>query len=256
MPAPLALAPDYASAQANLGISYYALGKYDSAAVALQTALATDPDLLHANYALGLIYNAQGREHDKALAVLQKVAAADRDDPHVRYYMGQMRAKLNEGEAAIADFKEAIRLDPYNVSAYYGLANLYRRLGREEEWKSTLEHFNQLSQAGHQGVSSSYQGAGQIRRGRGRRRWRRSESGRRGRAFCLRRGWSGDWSGTLCRFGATLTRMVGRMSWPDPRACTCTLVAQRKCSLLRRFPTALGRLGRSPATSITTEPPT
>ena len=151
----LALAPDYASAQANLGIAYYALGKYDSAATALQTAIAIDPDLLHANYALGLIYNAQGREHDKALAALQKVAAADRDDPHVRYYMGQMRAKLNEGEAALADFKEAIRLDPYNVSAYYGLANLYRRLGREEEWKSTLEQFNQLSQAGHQGVSSS-----------------------------------------------------------------------------------------------------
>ena len=111
----LALVPDYASAQANLGISYYALGKYDSAATALQTALAIDPDLLHANYALGLIYNAQGREHGKALAALQKVAAADRDDPHVRYYMGQMRAKLNESEAAIADFKEAIRLDPYNV---------------------------------------------------------------------------------------------------------------------------------------------
>ncbi|MYA22769.1 MAG: tetratricopeptide repeat protein, partial [Gemmatimonadetes bacterium] len=158
----LALAPDYASAQANLGIAYYALGKYDSAATALQTALAIDPALLHANYALGLIYNAQGREHDKALAALQKVAAADRDDPHVRYYMGQMRAKLNEGEGAIADFKEAIRLDPYNVSAYYGLANLYRRLGREEEWKSTLEQFNQLSQAGHQGVSSSYQGQGKY----------------------------------------------------------------------------------------------
>jgi len=158
----LALAPDYASARANLGIAYYALGKYDSAATALQTALAIDPNLLHANYALGLIYNAQGREHDKALAALQKVAAADRDDPHVRYYMGQMRAKLNEGEAAIADFKEAIRLDPYNVSAYYGLANLYRRLGREEEWKTTLEQFNQLSQAGHQGVSSSYQGQGKY----------------------------------------------------------------------------------------------
>ena len=158
----LALAPDYAKARANLGIAYYALGKYDSAATALQTALATDPELLHANYALGLIYNAQGRDHAKALAALQKVAAADRDDPHVRYYMGQMRAKLSEGEAAIADFEEAIRLDPYNVSAYYGLANVYRRLGRDEAWKSTLEHFNQLSQAGHQGVSSSYQGQGKY----------------------------------------------------------------------------------------------
>ena len=53
-----------------------------------------------------------------------------------------------------------------------------------------------------------------------------------------------------------LTRMAGRMSWPGARACTCTLVAQGKCSLLRRFPTALGRPARSPATSTTMGPRT
>ena len=158
----LTLAPDYAGANANLGIAYYALGKYDSAATALQNALTIDGELLHANYALGLIYNAQGKEHEKALAALQKVAASDIDDPHVRYYMGQIRTKLDQHDAAIEDFQEAIRLDPYNVSAYYGLANLYRRLGRQEDWRQTLEHFNQLSQAGHQGVSSSYQGQGKY----------------------------------------------------------------------------------------------
>jgi len=158
----LELVPDYSSARANLGIAYYALGKYDSAATALQTALALDTELLHANYALGLIYNAQGREHDKALTALQKVANVDKDDPHVRYYMGQIRAKLDQSDKAINDFKEAIRLDPFNVSAYYGLANLYRRLGRQDEWRSTLEHFNKLSQIGHQGVSSSYQGQGKY----------------------------------------------------------------------------------------------
>ena len=158
----LNLAPDYAGARANLGIAYYALGKYDSAATALQNAIAIDAELLHANYALGLIYNAQGKEHDKALAALQKVASKDKDDPHVRYYMGQIRTKLEQSDAAIDDFQEAIRLDPYNVSAYYGLANLYRRLGRQDDWRQTLEHFNKLSQAGHQGVSSSYQGQGKY----------------------------------------------------------------------------------------------
>ena len=160
--AALSIAPSYAGANANLGIAYYALGKYDSAATALVTALAADPELLHANYTLGLIYNAQGKEHDKALAALQKVAAADADDPHVRYYMGQIRTKLDQSDAAIEDFQTAIRLDPFNVSAYYGLANLYRRLGRQEDWRATLERFNELSQAGHQGVSSSYQGQGKY----------------------------------------------------------------------------------------------
>ena len=38
--AALSIAPGYAGANANLGIAYYALGKYDSAATALVTALA------------------------------------------------------------------------------------------------------------------------------------------------------------------------------------------------------------------------
>ncbi|MGY8822833.1 MAG: FG-GAP-like repeat-containing protein [Candidatus Latescibacterota bacterium] len=158
----IALAPDYAAAHANLGIALYSLGKYDSAAVALQTALAHDENLLQAHFTLGLIYNAQGKEQENALASLGKVAIADPDDPHVRYYIGQVRAKLGQNEMAVDDFLEAIRLDPYNVSAYYGQANAYRRLGKTEEWRAALEKFNELSQAGHQGVSSSYQGQGRY----------------------------------------------------------------------------------------------
>jgi len=158
----IALAPSYAAAHANLGIALYSLGKYDSAAVALKTALVHDESLLQAHYTLGLIYNAQGKEQENALASLGKVAAADPDDPHVRYYLGQVRAKLGQNEIAIDDFSEAIRLDPYNVSAYYGQANAYRRLGKTVEWRAALEKFNELSQSGHQGVSSSYQGQGRY----------------------------------------------------------------------------------------------
>ena len=71
-------------------------------------------------------------------------------------------AKLGQSEEAIADFKEAIRLDPYNVSAFYGMANAHRRLGNDSDWRAALEKFNELSQAGHQGVSSSYQGQGRY----------------------------------------------------------------------------------------------
>lgn len=158
----ISLSPTYAVAHANLGISLYSLGKYDSAATSLQTALSNDDNLLQAHYTLGLIFNAQGKEHDRALQSLNTVAQADPDDPHVRYYLGQVRAKIGQNEEAISDFKEAIRLDPYNISAYYGMANAYRRLGNTDDWKTALETFNELSQAGHQGVSSSYQGQGRY----------------------------------------------------------------------------------------------
>ena len=158
----IALFPSYAVAHANLGISLYSLGKYDSAATSLQNSIASDGSLLQAHYTLGLIFNAQGKEHEKALNSLNTVAQADPDDPHVRYYLGQVRAKIGQNEKAINDFKEAIRLDPYNISAYYGLANAHRRLGNTDDWRSALETFNNLSQAGHQGVSSSYQGQGRY----------------------------------------------------------------------------------------------
>ena len=156
------IASKYATAYANLGISLYSLGKYDSASTKLNTALKFDKDLLAAHYTLGLIYNAQGKEHEKALSSLEFVAKNDPDDPHVRYYLGQVRSKLDQSEKAISDFRETIRLDPFNVSAYYGLANILRKSGNESAWRETLQKFNELSQAGFQGVSSSYQGQGRY----------------------------------------------------------------------------------------------
>ena len=160
--AAVALEADYATGHANLGIAYYSLGKYDSASVALQRALELDPGHLHALYTSGLIYHAQGREdgYPKALEAFRRVASADADDPLVRYYLGRTLAKLGQHEEAITEFRRAIDLDPFNVSAYYNLSNQLRTLKRMDEWKTTLEKFKELSSVGHEGVSASYQGQG------------------------------------------------------------------------------------------------
>jgi len=162
--AAVALDGDYATGHANLGIAYYSLGKYDSASVALQAALELDPGHLHALYTSGLIYHAHGKEegYPKALAAFQRVASEDPDDPLVRYYLGRTLSKLGQHEEAIAEFRHASELDPHNVSAYYNLSNELRTLKRMDEWKATLEKFNELSQQGHEGVSASYQGQGRY----------------------------------------------------------------------------------------------
>jgi Tfp pilus assembly protein PilF len=152
----------YANGYANLGISYYSLGQYDSARVSLETALSNNPDHLHAHYTLGLIHKAQGREHQKALDSFKTVLATDPDDPLVHYYIAQIQSKLDHSAEAIAAFKEAIRLDPYNVSSYYALSHQYRQQGNMDAFKEALETFNQLSQAGHQSISQSYQGQGKY----------------------------------------------------------------------------------------------
>ncbi len=156
----LALSPRYALAHANLGIARFSLGRYDSAAVALRRALELDPALLQAHYTMGLIASAQGRDYERALEHLDRVVSAAPEDPHALYYRGQAKAKLNRSEEAIRDFERAIQLDPYNVSAHYALANQHRQLGHKEEWRAALARFNELTRAGFQGVSSSYQGQG------------------------------------------------------------------------------------------------
>jgi Tfp pilus assembly protein PilF len=153
---------EYSIGLANLGIAYFSLGKYDSAAVSIERALQSDPTNRHAHYTLGLIYSAQGTKYESALSAFERVAAADDEDPLVLYYRGQVKAKLGRSESAIEDFKASIRLDSSNVSAYYALANQYRRTDQKEKWLETLNQFNQLSQSGHTGVSSAYQGQGKY----------------------------------------------------------------------------------------------
>ena len=160
--AAVALDEGYAIGLANLGIAYFSLGKYDSAAVSVERALQSDPANRHANYTLGLIYSAQGTQYDSALSAFERVAVADDEDPLVYYYRGQVKAKMGRSESAIEDFKASIHLDSLNVSAFYALANQYRRIGQKEKWLETLNRFNQLSQNGHGGVSSSYQGQGKY----------------------------------------------------------------------------------------------
>lgn len=156
------LDPAYATAHANLGISLYSLGQYDSAHVALQLALDVDVDHLHAAYTLGLIYHAQGRDHETALALFHRVARHDPDDPLVRYYQGRTHAKLGQVDSAMAAFRRVIELDATNVSAHYALAQAQRQAGDLDAWRATLETFNRLSQAGLEGVSAAYQGQGKY----------------------------------------------------------------------------------------------
>ncbi len=158
----IALDPEHVNSHANLGIAYYCLGKYDSAGTALRTALGHDPRHLHSHYTLGLIYSAQGKQYELALKAFEQVAQADPDDPLVHYYLGQVKAKQGRSEEAIAALRTAIRLNPYNTSAYYALANQLRRLDRTEEWQAALDTFDRLSQAGHEGISTSYQGQGKY----------------------------------------------------------------------------------------------
>jgi Flp pilus assembly protein TadD len=150
----------YANGFANLGISFYSLGEFEQAQNALEQALVLDQAHLHARYTLGLIF--QGQAYDRARDAFEKVRETDPDEPLVHYYLGQVYGKLGQGSEAIASLKETIRLDPSNVSAHYSLAQQFRKQGDMDRFKSYLEKFTRLQQAGYQSVSQSYQGQGKY----------------------------------------------------------------------------------------------
>ena len=156
------IAPGYATARANLGIALYSLGRYDSARVALDGALERDGGHLHAHYTLGLIDHAQGRDYAAALDRFRRVAAEDEEDPLVWYYLGRTHGKVGHPDSALACYRRAIALDPTHLSAHYALAQELRQQGDMEAWRRTLDRFDELSRAGVEGVSSSYQGQGKY----------------------------------------------------------------------------------------------
>ena len=156
------LAPGYATARANLGIALYSLGRYDSARVALGDALELDRGHLHALYTLGLIDHAQGRDYAAALDRFRRVAARDGEDPLVWYYLGRTHGKVGHADSAVASYQRAIDLDPTHLSAHYALAQELRQQGDMEAWRRTLDRFDELSRAGVDGVSTSYQGQGKY----------------------------------------------------------------------------------------------
>jgi len=48
-------------------------------------------------------------------------------------------------DAGIAEFREALRLDPNLARAYFGLGNAYKLQGKTQEAIEALEEFLQLS---------------------------------------------------------------------------------------------------------------
>ncbi|MHB1417483.1 MAG: tetratricopeptide repeat protein, partial [Chloroflexota bacterium] len=72
---------------------------------------------------------------DYAGALAYAEDAVGRDDANPRAHLLLGLARLGQGEAAtaLAPLERAVALDPANASAHYHLAEVYERLGREEE---------------------------------------------------------------------------------------------------------------------------
>ncbi|MGB2890414.1 MAG: FG-GAP-like repeat-containing protein [Candidatus Acidiferrales bacterium] len=131
-------------ARLNQGIALLNLQRLDDARKILLEVVQKQPDNLHAWYNLGLLAKAQGRAED-AIAAFEHVASIDSDDADTQYFLGLLHSQLQQYSQAIAAFERAIALNPFHVSAEFGLAQAYQRSGNVAAARQHLDRFQHLN---------------------------------------------------------------------------------------------------------------
>lgn len=155
------LDPHLAQAHAMLGLTYYELYQPEKAVAAFKTALRLNPSDTNARLFLGKS-QLQERDYRAAAETLEKLAESKPDDPDMLYSLSLAYMKLmlggvnrlgkvapgscefflllaqdaearNDDEAAIKNYREALRLKPEAVGAHYALGSAYARNGRYDD---------------------------------------------------------------------------------------------------------------------------
>ena len=140
------LQPNWVDARVNLAIATLnrQLEGDERAALALTTeALQHDPNHLRAHYVTALLHLYLG-ETELSLEHFRVVADRDPGDAYAAYYVGQNLLQQGDAEASLAWYLRAMESDAYLRSAYYGAAQVLRRLGRREEAKVRLGEYQRL----------------------------------------------------------------------------------------------------------------
>jgi tetratricopeptide (TPR) repeat protein len=145
------LDPKYAAGFVNLGRVLVLEGDHDAAIPVLEQALKIDPNIASGHYFLALALKARGR-YDEALDHLRAAAARFPRDKVVRAQIGRLLFLKRKMPEAIAEFEQALRVDPEDLTSHYNLMLCYRALGdagkeKREEALYTRFKADEASQA-------------------------------------------------------------------------------------------------------------
>jgi hypothetical protein len=127
-----------------MGIALLNMQHYDEARKVLAKSADREPQNPRAWFNLGLLERASGPA-EAAREDFQKVAALDPNDADTQYFLGYIASEEQQYAQAVAAFRRAIEIDPFHVSAEFGLAEVDRDLGDINGSKAHLERFRHLS---------------------------------------------------------------------------------------------------------------
>ncbi len=158
-----ALATDGSVALARLNLSLALLYAQDLRAAGPEAVEAARllPNLPHPPYVLGLIARAESRA-DEALRHFERVRKIDPADAGANINLGQIHLEERRYPEAIAVLREAVRAEPFNVTAAYNLGLALTRAGQADEGRELLARAQTLRSTGY---STTY-GTGYLEQGR------------------------------------------------------------------------------------------
>jgi len=125
--AAIALAPQNPRIWAGLGMTYQGAGRSGEALEAFRQALSRDPENGFLHYQIGLIHVAAKRFNAAATA-FQAAALRDPVKPEPHLELGKLYALQGDKIKALEAYRQALRLDPSNVTAFRAVEELAAEL--------------------------------------------------------------------------------------------------------------------------------
>lgn len=137
----VAARPDGAEARINLGSALALTGDRDGAVASYREALKLDAENATAHYNLGVLLSERGAAQDRteAVAHLQATVAKRPEDAEARRTLARLLRDGGRFEEALAEYSQAITLDPTEETARLGSAETLVRLGRHKQARESLE---------------------------------------------------------------------------------------------------------------------
>ena len=120
----VALRPEIAELQANLGLMYYQTGEDQQAITAFRQAIRLKPSLFVPNLFLGLDYGRLHRFND-AIPYLRRATSLNPSDPQAQLALGQAYTATGNPRLAIPVYLDAVRLDPKKADSWFHLGVAY-----------------------------------------------------------------------------------------------------------------------------------
>jgi eukaryotic-like serine/threonine-protein kinase len=138
--AALALDADFAMAHFHLALVYLRLGAQAEERAHLEAAYARRAKLTdRERWLIEAAYYGNRDEHERAEDSLRTLVGLYPDDANGRYEFGRGLASNGKSNEAIAQFREAVRLDPFAGSAYSRLVLLLAQTNRDTDALKVVE---------------------------------------------------------------------------------------------------------------------